>query len=279
MSHLKKTDTFFIISNYNTDPERYLQYCTNYLIYDQSPDSAIREKLKAKYEKISFVQNTGHNISDYFRFFVDYYDSLPEWMMLAKGNMIERHVTQEYFEKVYANKYYTFLYNAPGAKDKPWVAYNIYEGALLEINNSWYVPFRTHKYFSGYTDLLRFVFKDPVVPEWLLFSPGACYIVSATQVRKYPKEFYQNLGFLVSYTYFPSEAHQVERMMHLIFGANYEMAPHMGNPSLFHSKLDAQAQINCVAMQRAVSLRGRVSLVPVRLKNKFNSLLLGMIKS
>lgn len=273
MSELKKTDTFFIISNFNTDPERYLQYCEDYIIYDQSTDPALRETLKGKYSKIAFVENTGHNISDYFRFFHDNYDNLPRWMMLAKGNMIGRHISKEYFEKVYRNKSYTLLYDDRANKDKPWVAYQLYDGAFLEVNNSWYVPFRTHKYFSDYNDLLRFVFKDPIIPAWTLFSPGACYIVSSEQVRKYPKAFYDNMRRLVSYTYFPSEAHQVERMMNVIFGANYELNPHMGAAAAFDAKLEAQAEINGQAVRAGESLGGKAAALPRRLKNRFNMLL------
>lgn len=177
---MKKTDTFFIISNYNTDPEKYLEYCEDYHIYDQSPDSKIREQLRAKYTKISFVENTGHNISDYFRYFIDNYDNLPAYMMLAKGNMIGRHISQEFFDRVYNNKYYTFLYDDRGYVEKCGVAYQLYDGAFLEFNNSWYVSARTHTYFTNFNDLLTFVFKNPIVPKWLLFSPGACYIVSSS---------------------------------------------------------------------------------------------------
>ncbi|HAH30733.1 MAG TPA: DUF3431 domain-containing protein [Elusimicrobia bacterium] len=267
MTELKKTDTFFIISNFNTDPGLYLEYCENYHIYDQSTDPAIRETLKEKYAKISFVQNTGHNISDYFQFFIDNYENLPCWMMLAKGNMIGRHVSQNYFEKVYANKHYTFLYDDRSNKDKPGVAYQLYDGAFLEINNSWYVPFRTHRYFSDYNDLLRFVFKDPIVPQWVLFSPGGCYIVSAEQVRKYPRAFYENLLCLLNYIYFPSEAHQVERMLNIIFGANYEINPYMSDVSAFRIKLEEQAKLNTKAVQ------GGAASLKRRLKNRFNDLL------
>lgn len=277
MTQIKRTDTFFIISNFNTDPEPYLKYCENYHIYDQSTDPAVRALLEKKYKKISFVQNTGHNLSDYFRFFADNYDSLPSWMMLAKGNMIGRHVTQGYFDRVYGNKYYTFLHDTAAPQDKPWVAYYLYEGAFLEINNSWYIQFRTHKYFSDYNSLLRFVFEDPIIPEWLLFSPGACYIASAAQVRKYPKAFYENLGRLVSYTYFPSEAHQVERLMHLILGANYKMAAHMGDPAAFEKKLEEQAALNAAAQEKAQSPGGRAAALPLRLKNRFNALMRGLM--
>ena len=236
-SEVKKTNTFFIISNYNTDPEQYLSYCEDYHIYDQSPDVEIRKNLRRKYSKISFVENTGHNISDYFRYFIDHYESLPQHMMLAKGNMIGRHVTQEYFERVYDNKCYTSLYDDRSWVDKRGIAYQLYDGAFLEINNAWYSSAKSHKYFRSYNELLSFVFKHPNIPHWLLFSPGACYIVSREQVLKYPKEFYANLKYLVSYTYFPSEAYHVERMLNLIFSANYEIHSYMEDVASFQEEL------------------------------------------
>lgn len=244
MIELEKTDTFFIISNYNTDPEIYLKYCKDYHIYDQSPDIEIKNKLKNKYSKISFVENTGHNISDYFRYFIDNYESLPKHMMLAKGNMIGRHISQKFFDKVYNNKYYTFLYDDRDNADKCGVAYQLYDGAFLEFNNSWYVRLRTHKYFTNFNDLLVFLFKNPIIPKWLLFSPGACYIISREQVKKYPKIFYKNLKELVSYTYFPSEAHQVERILHIIFSANYELNDQMLDPVKFKESIECIAEFN-----------------------------------
>lgn len=273
MTQIKRTDTFFIISNFNTDPEPYLKYCEDYHIYDQSTDPAVRALLEKKYKKISFVQNTGHNLSDYFRFFADNYDSLPPWMMLAKGNMIGRHVTQEYFEKVYANKFYTFLYNDPCPQDNPWVAYHLYPGAFLEINNSWYAFSKPHKYFTDFNLFLKFVFEEPVIPRWVLFSPGACHIVSREQVRKYPEAFYENLAWLVSYTYFPAEAYMVERLMHTIFSANYSITRHMADRAAFMDKLSAQAELNAKELQARASLYGKAAALPRWIRNRVYMLL------
>lgn len=247
---MKKNSTFFIISNYNTDPEQYLSYCEDYHIYDQSPDIEIRESLRRKYSKISFVQNTGHNISDYFRYFIDHYKSLPQYMMLAKGNMIGRHVTQEYFDRVYDSKCYTPLYDDRSWVDKRGIAYQLYDGAFLEVNNAWYASAKPHKYFRTYNELLSFVFINPIIPHWLLFSPGACYIVSREQVLKYPKEFYENLKYLVSYTYFPSEAYHVERMLNSIFSANYEINPYMKDVSAFHEELTQHVKLKMIANRK-----------------------------
>jgi hypothetical protein len=270
---MDKTDTFFIISNYNTDPGKYLEYCKDYHIYDQSPDIKIREQLKAKYTKISFVENTGHNISDYFRYFLDNYDHLPAHMMLAKGNMIGRHISQEFFDRVYNNKFYTFLYDDRRSFDTDGVAYHLYDGALLEINNSWWALTKTPKYFSNFNDLLVFLFKDPIIPKWLLFSPGACYIVTREQVRKYPANFYKNVMELMSYTYFPSEAYCVERMMHIIFLANHELNPYMGDVAAFREKLAVQEKLHDQAVREGETLRGKAFALPRRLKNRLNGLL------
>jgi len=234
---MKKTDNFFIISNFNTDPQQYLEYCENYHIYDQSTDPVIKNQLQKKYTKISFVENSGHNISDYFRFFIDHYDDLPKFMLLAKGNMIGRHITQEYFDRVYGNNCYTFLYSDRNWCDKEGVAYSLYDGAFLEKNNGWYADIKTRKYFRTYNDLLSFIFINPIISPWLMFCPGACYIVTKEQVLKYPKEFYINLQYLITYTYFPSEAYHVERMLNIIFNANYEINNYMKNTLIFQEQL------------------------------------------
>jgi hypothetical protein len=274
---MEKTDTFFIISNYNTDPEQYLHYCKDYHIYDQSPDIEIRQKLKNKYTEISFVENTGHNISDYFRFFIDNYKSLPQHMMLAKGNMIGRHVTQEYFDRVYNNKCYTSLYDDRGWLDKRGVAYQLYDGSFLEINNSWYASTKPHKYFATYNELLTFIFRNPIIPQWVLFSPGACYIVSREQVLKYPKEFYENLKTLVSYTYFPTEAYHVERMMNVIFSANYEINSYMKNTLAFQEELKKNERLKLVTEQRSKTVNRMWKHLYCSLSARYNSFLYRMM--
>ena len=253
---LKKTDNFFVLSNYNTDPSLYLNYCNDYHIYDQSDKAEISKDLKRKYSKISFVENSGHSITNYFRFIIDHYDDLPSHMMLTKANMIGRHISQEYFDRVYDNKFYTSLYDDRSWVDKRGVAYQLYDGAFLEINNSWYASAKPHKYFRTYNELLSFVFKDPIIPQWLLFSPGACYIVSKDQVLKYPKAFYENLKYLVSSAYFPSEAYHVERMLNVIFMANYEIQSYMRDTVFFQEELQKYEKLQIVAdKQKTVIIR------------------------
>ena len=105
---MRKTDNFFVISNYNTDPSYLIDYCNDYIVYDQSEIKLFDiKKTDLKFER---TIHTGHNITDYFKFFIDKYNDLPEFVVLLKGNIINRHLSKEYFERVYNNKYYTFLY-------------------------------------------------------------------------------------------------------------------------------------------------------------------------
>ncbi|MBQ8032036.1 MAG: DUF3431 domain-containing protein, partial [Butyrivibrio sp.] len=143
---MKKTDTFFLIHNYNTVPKELIELCSDYLIIDCSDDGKTKEELKACGYKFVDTENTGHNLTSYFHYFIDHYDELPEWIALLKGNIIGRHVSREYFERVYDNKWFTFLYQ----DQKMWERYKkggdegsiaslLSEGGYIEHNNSWYM--------------------------------------------------------------------------------------------------------------------------------------------
>ncbi len=246
---MKKTDTFFVISNYKTDPEDIVSYSDHFLIYDQTPDREFQNTLKEKYGKnLIAIKNTGHNISDYFQYVIDHYDSLPQTIMFTKGNMIGRHVDREYFERVYQNKKFTPLYNDKNYQSIPYVSSQLFEGAFLEVNNSWYMKTKPHQYFSSYDSMLSFIFQDVTFSEWTVFSPGACYIVQREQVLAYSKNFYHNLLKVVDYCYFPAEAYIIERMFYVIWVGNYKVNPYMNSLEEFqfallnHKKIHDEAE-------------------------------------
>ena len=171
---MKKTDTFFVIHNFNTVPENLLAYCENYIIYDASTDRNVTEELERKGYRYVHVENTGHNITSYFSYFADHYGELPEYLCLCKGNMLGRHCSEEYFGRVYDNKYFTYLYEYKNILDKlrqqgigtgkgkeegEPIECLVSESRYLEENTSWYVesPNHPHRYFDEYNSLLYFV--------------------------------------------------------------------------------------------------------------------------
>ena len=245
---IKPTDTMFVIHNFNMVPNDLLMYCENYVLYDASTEPGIADKLEEQGIKYTRIQNTGHNLTTYFNYFSDHYDSLPEFMCLLKGNILGRHCSTEFFQRVYANKYFTYLYEDKNVILKHDVNFLAMENMYLEMNDSWYVgsPDHPHKYFDNFNRLLRFIYQDAPVPEYCIFAPGGCYIISREQVLKNSKEFYINLNKIMSYGLkpnFPSEAHQIERMMPVIFSANYKVNSWMNNECEFDKKIEDERLI------------------------------------
>lgn len=251
---MKKTDNFFIIHNFNTVPTDLIAYCKEYVIYDCSTDNGVKQQLKDKGLNVKEVENTGHNITSYFSYFADYYDALPEVMCLLKGNMIGRHCSRDFFEHMYDAKSFTFLYeekqywdrfskyNADGTQNEAGNTFLAMENIYVEKNDSWYVASENHpkKYFNDVDDLLRFLYKKPMIPQYLMFASGACYVVRREQVLRHSREFYRNMNKLMNYGMapgFPSEAHQVERILPIIFNSLLEVQDYMNDEAAFEAKL------------------------------------------
>ena len=246
---MKKSDTFFLVHNYNTVPSELLEYCNDHLIIDCSDDGKTPDELKAAGYNFIHVENTGHNLTSYFHYFIDNYDNLPGFIALLKGNIIGRHVSKEFFDRVYDNKWFTYLYQ----DKKMWERYKkggdgesiaslLSEEGYIELNSSWYMnQSHAYRYFYDMDDFYRFVYKDPVVPRHCNFSPGGCYIISKEQVLKNSKTFYKNLNTLMEYrkeVNFPAEAYLVERLMPWIFTSRYEVNPWMEDEEEFAKMLE-----------------------------------------
>ena len=245
---MNRTDTFFLIHNYNTVPTELLEYCRDYLIMDASEDGDTRKKLDELGLKYVSVDNTGHNLTSYFHFFIDHYDELPEWIALLKGNIIGRHLSKEFFDRVYDNKWFTYLYQDTSmwerykkGGDPGSIASLLSEEGYIEENNSWYMnENHSYRYFYDMDDFYRFVYKDPVVPRHCAFSPGGCYIVNKAQILKNSKTFYRNLNTLMEYRKeynFPAEAYLVERLLPWIFTSRYEVNSWMEDEEKFKEML------------------------------------------
>lgn len=254
VSEMKKTDNFFVIHNFNTVPIQLLEYCNDYVIYDCSTDNAVKEQLRSMDLNLKEVENVGHNITSYFSFFAENRDNLPEVMCLLKGNMIGRHCSKEFFDQVYDNKSFTFLYdekqywdrfskyNADGEKNPPGNTFIAMENVYVEKNDSWYTSSPNHpkKYFNDTDDLLRFIYKNPMIPQYFMFASGACYIVRREQILRHSREFYLNLNKIMNYGMnpgFPSEAHQIERILPILFNSLLEVQDYMNDETEFEARL------------------------------------------
>ena len=79
-----------------------------------------------------------------------------------------------------------------------------------------------------------------MIPQYCMFSPGACFIVRKEQILRHSREFYRNLNKIMNYGMnpsFPSEAHQIERILPIIFTSLCEVNDWMDNEEEFDRKL------------------------------------------
>ena len=187
-------------------PNDLLKYCENYVLYDASTEPGITDRLEEEGIKYTKIQNTGHNLTTYFNYFADHYDSLPEFMCLLKGNILGRHCSAEFFQRVYTNKYFTYLYEDKNVILKHDINFLAMENMYLEKNDSWYVgsPDHPHRYFDNFNRLLQFVYQDAPVPEYCILPFEDLYPMS--DKHPFPLEIPQHLLFQ---SLFPDYLHKL----------------------------------------------------------------------
>jgi hypothetical protein len=153
--------------------------------------------------------NLGYNIFDYMDYIIKNYDNLPDIVIFTKGNMLERHITPEEWEKIKDNETFTPILTQNHKVDGVTAYYK--DGLYYERNDSWYLYSYERRYFDNYKDFAT-EFGLPN-PPYLGFSPGACYIVPKENILKHDILYYEKLKSLVSWTQLPAEAHLIERSL------------------------------------------------------------------
>jgi len=224
----KIKENFLVVSNYNNDLSWVPEYTDQYVIYDKTKENIHPPKLNEK--RVVKTPNVGYNLFDYFSYIVDHYENLPNCVIFTKGNVFPRHVSQAHFERIMNNQYFTPIEDYRMHKERWPVQFFSSDGGFCEVNNGWYLQHHKTKYFHNYKDFLTFCFKEPVIPRYIRFAPGACYIVPKENILKLPKVFYENLKIFISYSQLPGEAHIIERALHTLWTCTFEVSKAMQRP-------------------------------------------------
>ncbi len=235
----------FCVSNYNNNLDWLSKYSQPVIIYDKTWNGGFAgldesapippSRLKEKYSNYNIINSSlnGFNLYDYFTFIIDNFDRLPNVTAFIKGNIIGRHVREEYFNRVINNKTFTPIedWELLATQNNMNTTYMMFscDGGWLETNDSWYM---THfkiptKFFKNYNDFLRFCYVNPVIPKYVRFPPGGNFIVPKENILKYDITFYKNLRTFISYTRVPAEAHLLERALYTIWTCNFNVSDRM----------------------------------------------------
>ena len=220
-----------LISNFNTVPRELIDsWGEDWLLLDQSTDEAVVAELTALDDpRVVASKHVGHNLLDYINYFVSNYENLPDTMVLAKGNIVPRHIDAQAFRAAVRVGVFSPLYRDRTAPEIKGTQHFPVPNLMFEVNNSWYANKSTHRYFTEFDQLMDFLFDDYVRKPFIIFNPGACFIVEAKRVRNYSKAFWQGLSAVLSYGFFPAEAWMVERALYSIFTANLTQRDYFGD--------------------------------------------------
>ena len=142
--------------------------------------------------------------------------------MLAERQHTWQALFGRIFSRVYTNKYFTYLYEDKNVILKHDINFLAMENMYLEKM----IPGMLDRQII-HTDILiistdccNLYTKMRLFQNIVYLRRGGCYIISREQVLKNSREFYMNLNKIMSYGLepnFPSEAHQIERMMPVFF--------------------------------------------------------------
>lgn len=237
-------------------------FAFDHIIYDQSDDPIIIDKIKKNKDlNIIFTPNTGHNLLVYFKYIIDNYENLPEIISFIKGSMIGRHMTKEYWESNYNNKFYTLLWNDLSFISQENIAYSLYSGIFMERNNSWFIDLKKHRYFTDVNQLLSFFYNVNEFPKFNLFAPGGCYIVEKERIMRYPKSFYIGIHKILEYDFFPSEAYIIERIMNIIFTADWQLHSYVFDEKELLNRIDQLPDLSNYNPKHLKRSRLRLSMI------------------
>lgn len=195
-----------VVSSYYNELNWITQYVDDFTLYDKS--------------KV----NVGYNISDYFTYIIDHYDSLPDVVIFMKGNLLPRHVTKNYWESIMNNTTFTPIEDRSLLKIDG--INSIWMDGYWEVNHNWFAyKYKIHpvKYFNTINELFRFVYKVPPTPQHIRFAPGANYIVPKENILKLPKILYEILRECVSHHQLSAESHIVERALYTLWTSDQKL--------------------------------------------------------
>ena len=228
-----------VISSDNADVSWVPERTDNYSIYCKKNAQVHSYTIELK--KVIDVPDIGYNIYAYLTFIIDNFFQLPECLILVNGNVLDKYVPSAYFDRISNNQSFTSIVDFKSHKTRLPFSFISGDGCYYEINNDWYLAPYSTRYFHSYNEFMLHFYKDPVLPKYIGFSPGANYVVPKENILKYSKAFYEEIRHIISYCDKPGEAHIVERALQTVWTCNYEINE---NLSCSYS-LDAGIENSC----------------------------------
>ena len=203
--------------NYNFDPAWLKDYPElEVTMYDRSDDGI--ERNLTQYGAIYKTPNKGDVDFDKLGWLIENYDNLPDYFLWSKSNLF-KFITKEEWDKVKNNKVFTPIFTQT---HKTYSDYRgmvcKYEGGIYkERADSWFfhAGLDTSGQFNNWGDWIKY-FHLP--DEYFIpFAPGGSYILTPEKIRRYSRNFYEEMRNTLPYAQHPVEAHLCERSYYYLW--------------------------------------------------------------
>lgn len=206
-----------LLVNYNFDPSWLKEYPElDVTIYDRSDDGI--ERNLPQYGATYRTLNRGDVDYDKISWLIENYDNLPDLFLWSKSNLF-KFITKEEWDKIKDNKKFTpiLTQNHKTYSDRLGVVCK-YEGRIYkERSDSWFfnAGLDTSGRFKNWGDWIQY-FHLPD-ESFIPFAPGGSYILTPEKIRRYSRDFWEEMKNTLPYAQRPVEAHCCERSYYYLF--------------------------------------------------------------
>jgi len=182
-----------IVSRYNEDIEWTKQFSEHIVLYNKGDDYI---------ENAITLPNVGREGHTYFHYICENYDNLDDYTIFLQGDPLPHapDICSELHKLLNDPINIDFQY-----LNAEQITYNLLTGC--------------HRHPSiNIANVYERLFNKPATNRYIIFCPGAQFIVSKERIRKRPVSFYKKIVDMLGYHYGPDEGFAIERLHPLIFG-------------------------------------------------------------
>ena len=197
----------------------------NIIIYDRKSEDSSRIE---KYGTVIKSPNVGENIYDIGRHVYENYESLADFTIFLKCNLLQRTYTSEQkFRYALDAKWLVPIDTSTEGGTGRYPNFNFYPSKIYVNQSTMVEDFKEcsvfrhgGKNFETLLDLMNDLFIINHFPDYISFNPAANYVIPKDVLRKYSKNFYKKMMDYTNYSERPVEAHMFERCLEWAFSGS-----------------------------------------------------------
>lgn len=198
----------------------------NIIIYDRDHPgyngSNNDPKRLEEYGKVITTPNVGYSIYVMGKFILDNYDSLPDFTIFLKCNLLQnKYTTNQKLRKALTSNFFVSL-ELDNTQTKYNTPFTVNDCTYVEkVNHEIRSDTKVYPRIKNFPEFIQDLFLIERIPDYVLFAPGGNYVVPKENILKYSKNFYKKMMYYTDYHHSQVvEAHWFERILYMAWAGN-----------------------------------------------------------